>query len=226
MNSLPRGRPRGRRRHEPDLPELRPGAVDRDLLHADDRRAGGDPAARDGERTARPTACRRRPPPRRPAAARCRSCSPPSSATTRSSTCSARTCSPRLTRAQPGVAHRARVLPPPDLGAVPQRAARGVRVRDRRLSGRRRRVAAARRPLPLCRRTARAIAPRQGHRARSCVDGRLAACTLTRVSAVGHALPPQTANRPTPRVDERFACPARARSISSLGALLADARFG
>ena len=34
MNSLPRARPRGGRRDEPDLPELRPGAVDRRLLHA------------------------------------------------------------------------------------------------------------------------------------------------------------------------------------------------
>ncbi len=32
------GRPRRRRRHEPDVPELGPGAVDRDLLHADDHR--------------------------------------------------------------------------------------------------------------------------------------------------------------------------------------------
>ena len=35
------------------------------------------------------------------------------------------------------------VLPAPDLGAVPQRAARGVHVRDHRLPGRRRRLAAA-----------------------------------------------------------------------------------
>ncbi len=40
MNSLPPQRPRRRRRDEPDLPELRPGALDRDLLHADDPRAG------------------------------------------------------------------------------------------------------------------------------------------------------------------------------------------
>ena len=33
-------RPRRRRRHEPDLPELRAGALGRDLLHADDHRAG------------------------------------------------------------------------------------------------------------------------------------------------------------------------------------------
>ena len=39
MNSLPAAEPRRRRRHEPDLPELRPGDLDRDLLHAADRRA-------------------------------------------------------------------------------------------------------------------------------------------------------------------------------------------
>ena len=77
--------PRRRRRHEPDLPELRAGALDRHLLHADDRRAlrarcphtltagleaHGVPA-RDGRRTSR--TCRR---------SRC--CSRRSSATTRS----------------------------------------------------------------------------------------------------------------------------------------------
>ena len=36
--------PGGGRRHEPDLPELRPGAVGRDLLHADDPRSGLQPA--------------------------------------------------------------------------------------------------------------------------------------------------------------------------------------
>ena len=46
MNSLPRGRPRRRRRHEPDLPELGPGALDRDLLHAADHRPRLEPAAR------------------------------------------------------------------------------------------------------------------------------------------------------------------------------------
>ena len=44
--------PRRRRRHEPDVPELRPGAVDRDLLHADGPRAGVD-AAGDDERRSR-----------------------------------------------------------------------------------------------------------------------------------------------------------------------------
>ena len=38
--------PRRRRRHEPDLPELGPGALDRDLLHAHDPRAGLDAARR------------------------------------------------------------------------------------------------------------------------------------------------------------------------------------
>ena len=45
MNSLPAAAPRRRRRHEPDVPELGAGALDRDLLHADDHRPVGDPAA-------------------------------------------------------------------------------------------------------------------------------------------------------------------------------------
>ena len=55
MNSLPAAAPRRRRRHEPDLPELGAGALDRDLLHADDRRALGDaaPHAHDRPRGAR-----------------------------------------------------------------------------------------------------------------------------------------------------------------------------
>ena len=44
-------RPRRRRRDEPDVPELRPGALDRDLLHAHDPRPGGD-AARHAPRRA------------------------------------------------------------------------------------------------------------------------------------------------------------------------------
>ena len=40
-----RAAPGSRRRHEPDLPELRPGALDRHLLHADDRRAVRNAAA-------------------------------------------------------------------------------------------------------------------------------------------------------------------------------------
>ena len=94
MNSLPHGGPRRRGRHEPDLPELRPGDLDRDLLHADDRRAVLDPPARDDLRTRGPRRVRRG---RRPASRTCRrsrSCSPRSSATTRSSICSGRTCSP------------------------------------------------------------------------------------------------------------------------------------
>ena len=37
------GASRRRRRHEPDVPELGAGALDRDLLHADDHRPLGDP---------------------------------------------------------------------------------------------------------------------------------------------------------------------------------------
>ena len=92
------GAPRRRRGDEPDVPELRPGALDRHLLHADDRRARRD-AAGDAERAG----CRRTASPPRPpsTSARCRrsrSCSPPSWATTRSRACSARTRSTRSRR--------------------------------------------------------------------------------------------------------------------------------
>ena len=51
-----------------------------------------------------------------------------------------------LSPAQPGGPDRPHVLPAPHLGPVPRRAARGVRVRDRRLPRRGGGVAAARRP--------------------------------------------------------------------------------
>jgi hypothetical protein len=55
MNSLPPRAPRRRRRDEPDVPELRAGALDRDLLHLDDRRARRQPAA--GLWSRRPPPC-------------------------------------------------------------------------------------------------------------------------------------------------------------------------
>ena len=94
MNSLPRERTRRRRRHEPDLPELRSGDLDRHLLHADDRRPVRHPPAHDLERPRGARRRRRAPRTTSRACRRCRSCSPPSSATTRSSTCSGRTRSP------------------------------------------------------------------------------------------------------------------------------------
>ena len=42
MNSLPPRRPRRGRRHEPDVPELGAGHLDRHLLHAHDHRPRGD----------------------------------------------------------------------------------------------------------------------------------------------------------------------------------------
>ncbi len=91
MNSLPAARPRRRRRHEPDLPELGPGALGRDLLHPADHRPLLQPADGAEQRPGGARRLRRRPrttPARR---RRSRSSSPPSSATTRSSTWSART---------------------------------------------------------------------------------------------------------------------------------------
>ena len=81
----PAAAPRRRRRHEPDLPELGPGALDRHLLHADDHRALGDAPPR---ALLRPRGQRRRPPrppPTSAASRRSRCSSPRSSATTRRS---------------------------------------------------------------------------------------------------------------------------------------------
>ena len=85
-------RPRQRRRHECDLPELGPGAVGRDLLLADDRRPGHAACHTRSPRACTLTACRRPPRPPRVGSRRCRSCSPRSSATTRFSTSSVLTC--------------------------------------------------------------------------------------------------------------------------------------
>ncbi len=62
---------------------------------------------------------------------------------------------------QPRGAHRALVLPAPDLRAVPQRPARGVPVRDPRLPDRGRRVADARRQVSLRRADACALRRRR-----------------------------------------------------------------
>ena len=77
-------------------------------------------------------------------------------------------------------ADRTLVLPEPDLGAVPQRAARGVRVRDRRLPGGSRRVADARRSLLRRRRATAAHPPPRSHprAAASSAPTRTAACGL------------------------------------------------
>ena len=96
MNSLPPCGSRRRRRHEPDLPELGAGDLDRDLLHADDRRARGDAARRRSRPGCTRTASAQPPHTAPPSCRRSRSFSPRSSATTRSSTCSAATSSPRL----------------------------------------------------------------------------------------------------------------------------------
>ncbi len=122
MNSLPPERPRRRRRHEPDLPELGPGDLDRDLLHAADHRPRLDPAL---DPQQRPGSARRRARRSRTGSARrrrSRSSSPPSSATTRSNTWSAPARSHGLPAARPRGAHRPELLPAPDRGPVQRRA--------------------------------------------------------------------------------------------------------
>ena len=154
MNSLPPRRPGRRRRDEPDLPELGPGDVDRDLLHADHRRA-----------------CRRRFPAPWPRAQRPRGHRPRSPSTWRhlppvsflfAAFLGYNPIQHLLGRARAGFpqAHSQAtltgrdLLPPPDLRPVPDRTARGVRVRDRGLPDRGGRIADARRPLPPRRRVA------------------------------------------------------------------------
>ena len=100
----------------------------------DERRAAGARRRR-RDRAPRPRRCRRS-----------RSCSPRSSATTRSSTSSARTCSPALSAHDQAVLTGSTFFPHAHLRPVPRRAARRVRVRDRRLPDRGRGVADARRP--------------------------------------------------------------------------------
>ena len=138
----PPERPGGRRRHEPDLPELRPGALDRDLLHADDPRAGRDPA--DAPRRA-PGA--RRVPRHREQLAHL----PPVSILFAAFL----GYNPIQHLLGPSALHALSahdqaaligiVLPEPDLGAVPGRPARSVRLRDRRVPRRGGGVAHARR---------------------------------------------------------------------------------
>ena len=114
-------RPRRRRRHEPDLPELGPGALGRDLLHAADRRPRLEPAGGDERRPAGARRLGRASPTRSARRRRSRSSSPPSSATTRSSTWSGpKRCGAAGPR--PRGADRADLLPAPDLGAVQRTA--------------------------------------------------------------------------------------------------------
>ncbi len=97
-------RSRRRRWDEPDVPELRPGGLDRDLLHADGHRAR-ERAARTRSATGLEAhGSRARSPPAPRTFRRSRSCSPPSWATTRSRTCSGRTRS-RAARLHPGGPH-------------------------------------------------------------------------------------------------------------------------
>ena len=139
-------RPRQRRRDEPDLPELRAGALDRHLLHADDHRALDD-AATDAQRRAR--GARRgggdRAPHRRPSAGLDPVRGVPRLQPDRAPARPARARPPQRpgSRRPDGQG----VLPAPDLRAVPVGAARGVLVRDRRLPDRGRGIRSARRQV-------------------------------------------------------------------------------
>ena len=146
MNSLPRG-DRGRGwRDEPDLPELRPGPVDRDFLHADDHRPRQQPPLVDGHRSRSAWRVDGHRHQRRPPATGL-------DPVRRVPWLQPDPTPPRRARAgdahtpQPIAPDRTLVLPEPHLGAVPQRAPRGVRVRDRRVPRGGGRVADARRPL-------------------------------------------------------------------------------
>ena len=130
------GRPRRRRRDEPDLPELGPGALDRDLLHADDHRPVRDACPTRCRPASRPTASRGDRPAAWPSCRRCRSCSPPSWATTRSSTCVGTHVLWRMLTAHSHALLVGRSFFPQLISApFRDRPARGVRVRDRRLPG-------------------------------------------------------------------------------------------
>jgi MFS family permease len=124
MNSVPAGG-----RHDRHLPELRVRAVDRRLLHLDGGRpvkqAPGGHVQR-ADRTERPGRhghAHLAPPPDR-RAVRLLPRLQPDAATPRPAAAS----TARGARCLPG---RARVLPAPDHGAVPQRSRRGLRVRHR-----------------------------------------------------------------------------------------------
>ncbi len=141
------GRPRRRRGHEPDLPELRPGDLGGDLLLADGDRAVRHPAPHALQRPDRPRGPRRRRLERLPPAPdlgpvrRLPRLQPDPAPARR----------PRAGRAErplPGAPHRPRLLPPADLQAVPQRPRQRVRVLDRGLPGGGRGVVPARGPLP------------------------------------------------------------------------------
>ena len=109
-------------RHAGHVPELRLRAVHRHLLLADDRRPGRHAAEDADQRPDRAGRARRDRAPDRRRCRRSAACSPPSSATTRSRSCSAPTgVLSHLPAAQRGRADRQDILPAADLAAVPPR---------------------------------------------------------------------------------------------------------
>jgi len=154
----PRGRdeqfagrpPRRRRRDEPDVPELGPGDLYRDFLHSADRRARGQPSARDGERAGDARRPGRDGAPGRGASAGVDPVrSLPRLQPDRASCRRPRPRRPRGTRPRP--ADRACLLSTADLRAVRHGPARGFRIRDSRVPGCRGGIAHARRPTTTAR---------------------------------------------------------------------------
>ncbi len=139
----PRPSPWRGRWHEPDLPELGAGALDRHLLHVDDHRAL-ELAAAHALRRARGTrrAARNRTPRCRPAA-RLGAVRDLPRLQPRRATRAGRGHPPSLTRERRSI-DQSRLLPSVDHPAVPGRAARGVPLRRVRLPRRRGRILVAR----------------------------------------------------------------------------------
>ena len=149
MNSLPPSQRGAGAGMLATFTELRGRAVDRRLLLADDRRALRRAAARRCTTASSPTACRRRTPPGSRTCRRSRRCSRRSSATTPCRSCSARMSCDALPPDQAHALTGREFFPQLISAPFHDRAGLRVRVRDRRVPGRRVRLAPARRQVPL-----------------------------------------------------------------------------
>ncbi len=173
------GRPRSGRRDEPDLPELRAGALHRDLLHAHDPRPR-EHAAAHAERGPRKSRRRRR---HRAQGRRAAADLDPLRGFPRLQPDPTPSGSARAGDAftrESRTTHRPLVLPASDLRTVSQRPARGVPVRDRRMPRRSRGVIDARRQIsPRDRERGASRARRWWGESRATTDPRGAACKLS-----------------------------------------------